>query len=47
MTKAELEAIEELIRFADEYGHAAQQEAIEVVVNYINGLYSTGCMPND
>ena len=45
MTKAELEAIEELIRFADEYGHSRQQEAIEVVVNYINRLYSTGSEP--
>jgi hypothetical protein len=45
MSKEELEAIEELIRFADEYGHLAQQEAIEVVVNYINGLYSTGSEP--
>lgn len=42
MTKAEVEAVEELIRFADEYGHSTQQEAIQVVVDYINGLYSTG-----
>jgi len=42
MTEKEVEAVEELIRFADEYGHARQQEAIEVVVDYINGLYSTG-----
>jgi hypothetical protein len=42
MNKEELEAVEELIRFADEYGHARQQEAIQVVVDYINGLYSTG-----
>jgi hypothetical protein len=45
MNKEELEAIEELIRFADEYGHTRQQEAIDVVVNYINGLYSTGSEP--
>jgi hypothetical protein len=42
MTEDEVKAVEELIRFADEYGHLAQQEAIEVVVDYINGLYSTG-----
>jgi hypothetical protein len=42
MTEKEVEAVEELIRFADEYGHARQQEAIQVVVDYINGLYSTG-----
>ena len=42
MTEKEVEAIEELIRFADEYGHTRQQEAIQVVVDYINGLYSTG-----
>jgi hypothetical protein len=42
MTENEVEAIEELIRFADEYGHLRQQEAIEIVANYINGLYSTG-----
>ena len=46
MTKKELEAIEELIRFADEYGHLAQQEAIDTVVDYINGLHSTGCLNN-
>jgi len=45
ITKEEVEAIEELIRFADEYGHSVQQEAIEIVVNYINGLYSTGSEP--
>jgi hypothetical protein len=42
MTSKEVEAIEELIRFADEYGHLAQQKAITIVVDYINGLYSTG-----
>jgi len=42
MTENEVKAVEELIRFADEYGHATQQEAIQVVVDYINGLYSTG-----
>jgi len=42
MTEKELEALEELIRFADEYGHTRQQEAIEVVIDYINGLHSTG-----
>ena len=42
MTEKEVQAIEELIRFADKYGHLAQQEAIDIVANYINGLYSTG-----
>jgi uncharacterized protein YoaH (UPF0181 family) len=42
ITEKEVKAIEELIRFADEYGHEEQQEAIEIVVDYINGLYSTG-----
>jgi hypothetical protein len=42
ITEKEVEAIEELIRFADEYGHSAQQEAIQIVADYINGLYSTG-----
>jgi hypothetical protein len=47
ITKKELEAIMELIRFADEYGHLAQQEAITIVEDYINGLDSTGCLNND
>jgi len=47
MTKKELEAIMELIRFADEYGHARQQEAITVVEDYINGLFSTGCLNDE
>jgi hypothetical protein len=42
MTEKEVQAIEELIRFADEYGHLVQQEAITIVADYINGLYSTG-----
>lgn len=42
MTEKEVEAIEELIRFAEEYGHEEQEKAIQVVVDYINGLYSTG-----
>jgi hypothetical protein len=46
MTKKELEAIMELIRFADEYGHATQQEAIVIVEDYINGLHSTGSLNN-
>ena len=46
-TKKELEAIEELIRFADEYGHLVQQEAIRIVEDWVNGLYSTGSVPNE
>jgi hypothetical protein len=42
MTETEVKAIEELIRFAEEYGHEEQEKAIQVVVDYINGLYSTG-----
>jgi hypothetical protein len=42
MTEKEVQAIEELIRFADEYGNLEQQESITIVVDYINGLYSTG-----
>jgi len=42
MTKEEVEAVEELIRFAEEYGHEKQEKAIQIVVDYINGLYSTG-----
>ena len=45
ITKEEVEALEEIIRFADEYGHTRQHEAIEIVVGYINGLHSTGNYP--
>jgi hypothetical protein len=42
MTEQEVQAIEELIRFCEEYGGEEQEKAIQVVVDYINGLYSTG-----
>ena len=42
MTEAEVKAIEELISFAEEYGHEKQEKDIEVIVDYINGLYSAG-----
>ena len=42
ITEEEVKAIEELIRFAEEYGHEEQEKAIQVVVDFVNGLYSTG-----
>lgn len=42
MTEQEVQAVEELIRFCEEYGGEEQEKAIQVVVDYINGLYSTG-----
>lgn len=42
MTEKEVEALEELIRFCEEYGGEEQEKAIQVVVDYVNGLYSTG-----
>lgn len=42
ITEDEVKAIEELIRFAEEYGNDEQEKAIQIVVDYVNGLYSTG-----
>ena len=42
MTEKEVKAIEELIRFAEEYGDTEQLDAVEIVADYVNGLYSTG-----
>ena len=47
MTEKEFKALEELIRFCEEYGNEEQEQAIQTVADYVNGLYSTGSEPKE